>query len=114
MKKFFLAASLTLAVIIPSGFAFAAPPQTVKGVIDLFTSASNIIQTIFWILAVVFIILAAFKYLTAQGDETKVKAAKSMLIYAIIAIAVALLATSIKPIVDSFLGGETVTPGTPQ
>jgi len=58
----------------------------------------NWLRTIFFILAALFLILAAFKYLTAQGDEEKVKGAKTMLIYSIVGIAVALLATSIVPV----------------
>ena len=57
-------------------------------------------------LAVIFIIVAAFKYLTAAGDPEKVKGAGSTLLYAAIAVGVALLARAIPLIVASFLGAN--------
>jgi hypothetical protein len=60
-------------------------------------------------LAVVFIIVAAFKYLTAAGEPEKVKAAGSTLLYAAIAVGVALLARAIPLIVASFLGANGLT-----
>jgi hypothetical protein len=55
-------------------------------------------------LTVIFIILGAYKYLTAAGDPEKVKGAGSTLLYAAIAVGVALLARAIPLIVASFLG----------
>ena len=60
-------------------------------------------------LAVVFIVIAAFKYLTAGGDAEKVKGAGSTLLYAAIAVGVALLARAIPLIVASFLGAGTLS-----
>ena len=57
-------------------------------------------------LAVIFIIVAAFKYLTAGGNPEKVKGAGSTLLYAAIAVGVALLARAIPLIVASFLGAS--------
>lgn len=57
------------------------------------------------ILTIIFVLYAAFKYLTAGGDPEKVKAAGSILLYAVIAIVVALLAKGIPLIVSSFIGG---------
>jgi len=62
-------------------------------------------------LAVLFIIVAAFKYLTAAGDPEKVKGAGSTLLYAAIAVGVALLARAVPLVVASFLGA-TGTLGT--
>ena len=58
------------------------------------------------VLVVVFIIVAAFKYLTASGDPEKVKSANHSLIYAVVALVVAILARSVPTIVSSiFLPG---------
>jgi len=59
--------------------------------------------TIFLIVAVVFVILAAFKYLTSGGDPEKVKEASRNLVFAAVAIAVALLAISVRFLVQDFL-----------
>ena len=61
------------------------------------------------ILAVIFVIVAAFKYLTAAGDPEKVKSAGTMLIYTAIAIVVALLAKAVPLVVGSFLGASGVS-----
>ena len=60
----------------------------------------------FWILTVGFVIYAAYLFLSAGEDEDKVKTAKSMVKYALIAAAVALLSTGIDTIVSNFLQGK--------
>ena len=76
----------------------------------------NVLCTVFaWafyfliVLAVIFVIWAAFKYLTAAGDPEKVKGAGATLLYAAIAIAVALLARAIPLVIGSFLGANGVS-----
>ncbi len=62
------------------------------------------------ILTVVFVLIAAYKYLTASGDPEKVKSASHTLIYAAIAIVVALFARGLPLIIGSlFSGGTGVT-----
>ena len=61
------------------------------------------------VLAVIFVLIAAFKYLTAGGDPEAVKAAGSMLLYTAVAVGVALLARAIPLLVGSFLGAGTIT-----
>ena len=107
MKKL-LALALTSPLILPIT-AFA---QSGSGITDVqalpsgrdwdFTRLLNVINTlidylftILLVLAVVFILIAAFRYLTAGGDEEKVAKAHQILIYAVVAIAVALLAQGI-------------------
>ena len=82
-------------------------PTTVGGFVNLLGTILQIFYTIFFIIAAVFIILAAFSYLTAGGDDEKVKSAKQKLIYAIVAIVVALIATSVNVVISNFLGGQT-------
>lgn len=77
--------------------------QTVGGVLNVFNRVINWIFTFLMIAAVVFILVAAFKYLTAGGDATKVQTANKMLLYAAIAIAVAVLSRSIPVLVQSFV-----------
>ncbi|HEY4523959.1 MAG TPA: pilin [Candidatus Paceibacterota bacterium] len=61
--------------------------------------------TIFLIVAVIFIIFAAFRYLLSGGDPAAVKKATHMLIYAAIAIGVALLSVSVQFIVKQLVTG---------
>ncbi len=61
------------------------------------------------VVAIIFVVVAAFKYLTAGGDPEKVKSAGATLLYAAVAIGVALLAKAIPLVVGNFLGAGTVT-----
>lgn len=82
-------------------------PSTVGGIVDIIRQVVRWIYIIFFIIAVLFIIMAAFTYLTAGGDPEKVAVAKNRLIYAAVAIAVAFLAVGFEAIVRNFL----TTPG---
>jgi len=59
-------------------------------------------QFLLFALAALFIVMAAFTYLLAGGDPEKTGKAKNQVIYSIIAIAIALLATGIVLVVRSF------------
>ncbi len=66
----------------------------------------NFLYTTFWILAIGALVWAAILFLTAGGDKEKVTKAKKMVLYAVIAAAVALLATAIYPITYNVLQGK--------
>jgi hypothetical protein len=75
--------------------------------------AGNVISDItgwvvglFWVIVVLFAVLAAFNYLTAQGSEEKITKAKQMVVYTLIAAAVALLGTGIRAIVSNVLKAQ--------
>lgn len=89
--------------------AQAAPPDvsitSVGGVIGFLLRILDLARTIFWIVAVAMILYAAFLYLTAGGSPEGVTNANKTLRYAIIAIVVALIATSLPFLVRSFLTG---------
>lgn len=96
-----------------------APQTTVESVDDIFVLVSNIFNILFWaliVLAGIFIIMAAFSYLTAGGDPEKVKTANQKVIYAAVAVVVAVLARAIPTVVCSFLstGCEFSVDGVPQ
>ena len=82
-------------------------PSTVGGIVDVIRQVVRWVYIIFFIIAVLLIIFAAFTYLTAGGDPEKVAEAKNRLIYAAVAIAVAFLAVGFEVIVRNFL----TTPG---
>ena len=113
-----------IALVLPAmAFAQNVPvpvaPTTAnvpQGNINSLQSVLQLLCTVFaWafyfliVLAVIFIIVAAFKYLTAAGDPEKVKSAGTMLIYTVVAIVVALLARAIPLVIGSFLGANGVS-----
>jgi hypothetical protein len=80
-----------------------ANPNTVYNILS---SIINIAFIILMLLAVLFIIWAAFKYLTAGGDPENVETAQRMLLYAVIAIVIGLLAKSVPLIVGNFVNSN--------
>ena len=79
---------------------------SMSGVLGLFCAVFGWFFYGLIILAVIFILVAAFRYLTAGGDPENIKKAGSVLMYAAVAIAVALLAKAIPMVIGSFLGSS--------
>ena len=89
------------------GYAPVAPVTSLNAVAQSLCNITNWLFYFVIILAVIFIILAAFKYLTAAGDPDKVKSASHMLLYAVIAIIVGIVAKAVPGLVGSFMGTGT-------
>ena len=86
-----------------------APNVPVTGVRSLddlsriFVTLVNWVTGLFFVTAILFLFYAAYLYLGAAGDPEKLKKAKDQLIYSVIAITVALLAGSVRFIVENIL-----------
>ncbi len=96
----------------PGVTAPAAPISSVGQIAGANGLLCTIINWLFYlmiILAIIFVFVAAFKYLTAGGDPEKVSKAGSTLLYAVIAVVIALVAKGIPLIISSFLGSSTFT-----
>ena len=96
---------LAVMVLIPT-YALAqqeSPINSFEDIVGLLTKAIQWMYTIFFIVAVGYILLAAYYFLTSGGDKIKVGEAKKKLLYAVIAIAVALVASGVSSIVASVL-----------
>jgi hypothetical protein len=92
----------------PASGVASAQISSIQGVLDTVCVVFSWLFYFLVALAVVFIVIAAFKYLFAGGDPEKVKGAGNMLLYAAVAVGVALLARAIPSIVASFLGAGTL------
>ena len=108
--------ALAAAQSIPTPTAPQNPTTIPQGHLTSLQGVLNTVCVVFdWAfyflvaLAVIFIIVAAFKYLTAAGDAEKVKGAGNTLLYAAVAVGVALLARAVPLIVASFLGASGLT-----
>ena len=112
MKKLgFIAAVVALAPVLALAQVQPTPVTigTLTSVSGVFTFINKLVGwfiALFWIAAVVMVLWAAFTYVTAAGDEKKVETAGNMLKYAAIGIAVALLSTTLRPFITSFLSGQ--------
>lgn len=110
-----LASLMTLAFPLLASAQIQQPPVTaptpytnINQVTGQAGLLCTIINWIFWlliVLTIIFVLVAAFKYLTAAGDPEKVKSAGNTLLYAAIAVVVALIAKGLPLIVSSFIGG---------
>ena len=85
--------------LVPGG----SPINTDTELLNVIAGVVKWIYTIFFVVAVVFILFAAFNYLTAGGQPEKIKTAHTMLIWAIVAIAIALLSVAAAQIIRTFL-----------
>lgn len=117
-NKFFLISTIFFSLIfVSSTFAIVAGEipgagelisgapkvENIGGLIDIIKSVVRWTYVIFLIIAVLFIIFAAYNYLISQGEPEAIKNIHNQLIYAAIAIAVALLAVSANLIVESII-----------
>lgn len=102
----FIVPTLTLLVLLAPTVAFAQP-QSVEQVIGVIAKWQGWITRIFWIVAAIFIVWAAFKFLTSGGDEKKLGEAKTAFIYALVAIGVALLSGVARDLVADIIKPTT-------
>ena len=90
------AASTTRAVVCDgAAIAGADCNDGGKGLNDVVAKVINILSVIIGFAAVIMIMLAGFRYITASGDASGVKAAKDSLLYAIIGLIVVAMAQTI-------------------
>lgn len=74
---------------------------------DIVTNlAINLVNLLIFIgaaIAVLFIVFGGYKYITASGDDTKVKEGRSMVINALIGLAIAILSFTLVSFVSSII-----------
>lgn len=87
-----------------------APFESGRGLISTLERIINWIAIIVIVVSVLYIILAAYDYLTAGGDEDKIKTANRRLTYAILAIVLALVAEGIVRAIMSIVMGRQLIP----
>ena len=86
--------TVSLLVLPVVALAQAAAPSTVPSysgtqMLAILHNFINWLFTIFLIISVIFLIIAAFTFITAEGDPEKVTKAKKFVLYALIGVAVA-------------------------
>lgn len=79
----------------------------IKGGYALITKAGGWLFNIIIALAVVFIIYGGFVFLTAGGEESKIKSGKDYVLWGVIGLVVATVATGIVFVVGQFLGAPS-------
>jgi hypothetical protein len=95
---------LTPALAMAQNTGILATVTDVGGLVGKVNNFVRLAVSILFVLASIFIIIAAFKYLTGKGDPAEIKKAQAMIVWAIVAMIVALFAWAIPKIVISFIG----------
>lgn len=118
-KILFLAISFSPTLLINNAYAVCNPSTTTTGCIDtsslpqsslLTNPGSSTISTVMAIvfsvigaIALIIVVLAGFSYITSKGDPEKTARAKDTILYAVIGLIVAALATTIVGFVAGYL-----------
>jgi len=79
------------------------PIHSISDILKIFCNAAWWFLTFVFLVATLAILWAAFKYITAGGEEKNVTEAKQILVYAVIGIVVALIAFSVIDVVYTFM-----------
>ena len=119
MKKLVVKTSLLLSGLIPAAALAqfdpaegdrqlpqlpSEAPNNFSGLIDVIVTVARWMFGILMALSIVFILYAAFLYIISQGNEDRIKMAKTILIYAVVGLVVAVLAGGISVVIQDFIG----------
>lgn len=78
-------------------------PQTSGDVLKLITRIANWVFAIFLAVSVIFLVVAAFQFVTARGDPAQVNRARETLLYSVIGIGLAFLANAVDDVLRFLL-----------
>mgnify|MGYP003393798104 CR=1 FL=1 len=98
---------MKLAAILPSGDPAKYNLESVKSII---AGVVQLAMTLAGIIAVIYIIIGAYNYFTAYGNEAKATAAKTTITWAVIGVVVIILAKVIITLIWNFIASGS-TPG---
>lgn len=86
-------------------FPLTAPTLVTSGgdLVGLVQALTNWFFVGFLLTAVVFVIIAAFQFLTGGGDPIQVAGARKKLVWAVVAVIVAVLARAIPLVVENII-----------
>ncbi len=97
--------------IAPLADEFGTPITDVGGGVEILLEIVKWIYTIFFLLAIIFILMSAYNFVSGGDNADKIKKAKSQLKWAIIGIGLGLISASISLLVSNFLGGGSGSGG---
>ena len=118
--KKLIGGGVILKLLLPSLALAGGHPENIidspEKIVGVLGTVAAWLFTILMALAVLMVVYAAFLYLTAAGNPDRLTSAKKTLIYAIVAIVVALVAGGIPLLIESILtstGSGLPPPGCP-
>ncbi len=87
-----------------AGAPVANVPNTAPKLMSIIDTITNWIFAIFTVLTIIFVLLAAFQFVTAGGDAVKVGEARQKLIWASVGIIIALASKGLVPVIRNIVG----------
>ena len=89
---------------VPAGKELPSGPTSGTQLIALIDVVTNWVFAIFVVLTIIFVLLAAFQFVTAGGDAAKVGEARQKLIWASVGVIVALASKGLVPVIRNIIG----------
>lgn len=89
--------------LCPNPGSADCPITTPEGIFNILKTVVQWTYTIFFVVAVLFILLAAYTFLTAKDDPGKIKSATNQIFWAAVAIAIALIAVGATQIIQKII-----------
>ena len=112
MKKYLPFLIIFSLLIVAIGLAQAQGPDIPEINVDIWEILDRALNWFFGIalvIAAIMLVYAGFNYVTAAGNEEKIKTATKTLIFALIGVAIALLAKGLPLLIQEFLQGNNST-----
>ena len=89
--------------IAPLQGDFPSPVRDFDSVTNIPTNIARWLYTMFFVVAIILFLIAAYNYLMGGQDEKRIEIAKKQLRYGVIAVVIALLSSGASLIVQTFL-----------
>jgi hypothetical protein len=89
MKKILASVAVTSLLAVPLLVLAQSAPPTNVDIEDVLINIRDWLFYLLLIVAVIFIIIAGYNFVTAQGDPEKVRTARQFVLYALVGVAVA-------------------------
>lgn len=96
-------ASLLISPVFVSAIDGVLPETTEASIDNAITKIGNILFGILLAVALIYILLAAFGFITAGGDAEKIKTAQMRILYSLIGIVIAILAKGMISLVQDLI-----------
>ena len=105
MKKVLKILSIqTVLTLFPAAVALAVVEAPALNVMDALNRITNWLFSILLVIAAIFIIIAGYYFVVAQGDPEKTKTARLFVLYALIGVLIGFLAKGLVILVGTILG----------
>ena len=79
------------------------PINSIQGIFTILRKIVQYVYIAFFFFGILFILLAAYNFLFARGEPEKIKSARTQILWAVVAIVIALISVGAAQIIQSFI-----------